>query len=221
MKAKQQPQREAVLSAFEKTVLPHRDELLGSAIKLTRNVRDAEDLLQETLLKSFVHFHRFQQGTNARAWLFRIMTNTFINQYRRKVREREILENNDAPREIMVHPKPKAGTFNPEWRLRDRQLGEDIRKSLAGLPDVFRAVVVLADLEGFSYKDVADILDCPVGTVMSRLFRGRRLLRTQLEQYAHEQGIFRAAPARSARSSRKRRPKSGAWPADKPGRATA
>lgn len=187
----QQQQTNAQLSpaerraAFERTAMPYRGELLGSAIKLTRDPRDAEDLVQETLLKAFTFFDRFEAGTNCRAWLYRIMTNTFINLYRRRIKETEIFgaEQADVVCECS-HGEASRDGFgeNPERILSDRQIDRDVRRAVRSLPPSFRFVLVLADLQDFAYKDIAEILDIPVGTVMSRLYRGRRLLRSQLER---------------------------------------
>jgi RNA polymerase sigma-70 factor, ECF subfamily len=175
---------------FESVALPHRDELLGSAMKMTRDEAEAEDLVQETLLRAFTFFGRFEQGTNCRAWLFRILTNTFINRYRRKVKEHEVLAND----EFLEGSGPSFGVVSrqpmetPEAALSVRQINGEIYQALMAIPEVFRFVVVLADLQGFSYRDVSIILDCPVGTVMSRLYRGRRMLRTRLKGFvAREQ----------------------------------
>ena len=191
-------------ATFEATAMPHRAELLGSAMKLTRNARDAEDLVQETFLKAYTFFDRFEEGTNCRAWLYRIMTNTFINQYRRRVKESEILgaDNASTVRSQSHGQSSQKAHTDPERLLSSRQLSQDIRKALLNLPETFRNVVLLADLQGFSYKDIAYVVDCPVGTVMSRLFRGRRLMRDQLWRLAREEGIVRDLKKNSRRSIR-------------------
>jgi len=180
--------------AFGLAAMPHRSELLGSAMKLTRNPRDAEDLVQETMLKAYTFFDRFEAGTNCRAWLYRIMTNTFINQYRRRIKEAQILgsDNADTVR-VQSHGQGHESHSDPEFTLASRQISAEVKRALMNLPETFRFVVVLADLQGFSYKDIAYMVDCPVGTVMSRLFRGRRLMRDQLTAIAVDDGILRAA----------------------------
>ncbi len=181
------------LREFEETALVYADELYATALRLTKNERDAEDLLQDTFLKAFTFFHRFEKNTNCRAWLFKILTNTFINTYRRKTKEREILGADDLrPVEENLISRERARIhYNPEIGLFRKLISEDIRKALESLPIEFRMVVVLADLQEFSYKDIAYILGCPVGTVMSRLFRGRKLMRKQLADFAYRQGVIR------------------------------
>jgi RNA polymerase sigma-70 factor (ECF subfamily) len=181
------------LSDFESSALVHTDELYATALRLTKNERDAEDLVQETYLKAFTFFHRYEKNTNCRAWLFKILTNTFINNYRRKVKEREILGADDLrPVEQNLFSRERAQfNLNPERGLVQRAFSEEVRKALEGIPIEFRMVVVLADLQQFSYKEIAYILECPVGTVMSRLFRGRKLMRKQLASYAYAEGIIR------------------------------
>lgn len=177
-------------NAFAAAALPHRDELYGSAIKMTRNEAEAEDLVQETMLRAFTFFDRFEEGTNCRAWLFRILTNTFINKYRRKTKESEILANADFLQLQGGGFGASAKSVTPESSLLEREISDDVRKAVLAIPEVFRFVVVLADLQGFSYKDVAHILGCPVGTVMSRLYRGRRMLRQRLTKAAARQNII-------------------------------
>jgi RNA polymerase sigma-70 factor (ECF subfamily) len=183
----------AVVVEFEETALVFSEELYATALRLTKNEKDAEDLLQDTFLKAFTFFHRFEKNTNCRAWLFKILTNTFINNYRRKSKEREILGADDLrPVEDKLFDRDRAAfLFNPERRLMSRIVSHDVRQALLSLPVEFRMVVLLADLQEFPYKDIAAILDCPVGTVMSRLFRGRKLMRKQLAEFAHKEGVIR------------------------------
>lgn len=187
------PTHSEALREFEQTALVHADELYATALRLTKNERDAEDLLQETFLKAFTFFHRFEKNTNCRAWLFKILTNTFINNYRRRVKEREILGADDLRPVIEnLFSTDKVGfSPNPERGLIRKLFSEDVRIALKNIPIEFRMVVVLADLQNFSYKEIATILDCPVGTVMSRLFRGRKLMRKQLAHFAYHEGIIR------------------------------
>lgn len=181
------------LKEFQEIALVHADELYATALRLTKNERDAEDLLQDTFLKAFTFFHRFQKDTNCRAWLFKILTNTFINSYRRKTKEREILGADDLrPVEDKLYDTARIKLrSDPERGLWHKIISRDVRTALEELPLEFRMVVVLADLQGFPYKDIATILGCPVGTVMSRLFRGRKLMRSVLAEYAHSEGIIR------------------------------
>ena len=187
------------VEAFEAVAMPHREELFGSAIKLTRDEAEAEDLVQETLLRAYAFFDRFEEGTNCRAWLFRILTNTFINRYRRRVKENEIVSDEEF---IDVRGRgfgavPQHHRSTPEQDLSVRQISTEVRVALMAIPEIFRFVVVLADLQSFSYKDIAYILDCPVGTVMSRLYRGRRMLRQRLTKIAHCEGIVRPSLKKS------------------------
>jgi RNA polymerase sigma-70 factor (ECF subfamily) len=162
---------------------------------MTRDDRDAEDLVQETLLKAYRFFHRYKPGTNCKAWLFRIMTNTHINRTRGKVREFTLLEEVDHDTVDMI-PKSDASAFyqNPEQGYLHSLVHEEVRNALEALPEDFRTPVILADLQDFSYKEIAEILECPIGTVMSRLHRGRKLLQKKLRSYAVERGILKASP---------------------------
>ncbi len=173
-------------SEFEELTLPHLDALYNTALRLTRSESEAEDLIQETFLKAFRFFHRFQAGTHIKAWLFKIMTNTFINQYRKQQRDREIVEDWDWEH-IM---KSDADYRDNEKQILDRFVSDQVMGALQQIPVDFRTIVLLADLEDFSYKEIAEIVECPIGTVMSRLYRGRRLLRKLLREYALEHGYI-------------------------------
>ena len=202
--------RQVDLSEFEETALVYTEELFATALRLTKNEKDAEDLIQDTYLKAFMFFHRFEKNTNCRAWLFKILTNTFINTYRRKAKEREILGADDLRpvQEKLFNKERAAFIYNPERTLMGKLVSDDVRKALTNLSIEFRMVVVLADLQEFSYKDIAYILDCPVGTVMSRLFRGRKLMRKQLAEFAHQEGVIRnPIPYLSDATNRTRIPK--------------
>jgi RNA polymerase sigma-70 factor (ECF subfamily) len=177
---------------FETLALSHLDPLYSAALRLTKNERDAEDLVQDTCMRAFRFFDKFERGTNMKAWLFKILTNTFINRYRRKVKERNVVEGSerDAVHERFISRDATDFAANPEQYLFDRLLSDDVLRAIDGLPIDFRLVVILADLQEFSYKEIAEILDCPVGTVMSRLFRGRKLLQKTLREYALGQGVL-------------------------------
>ncbi len=171
---------------FEEMVAQHLDSLYAAALRLTRNREDAEDLLQETLLKAWRSFHTFEEGTNARAWLFRILMNAHIDRYRKATREPEVSDVEDVG-EFYLYTKVQESeqlreVGDPE-KLLEGIMEQEVREALESLPEYFRSVVILADLQGFSYKEIADILGIPVGTVMSRLFRGRRLLQKKLWDY--------------------------------------
>src|SRR3954471_17497880 len=176
---------------FEREALPHTQALYSAAVRLTRNERDAEDLVQDSLLRAYRFFDSFEPGTNCKAWLFRIMTNVFCNRYREREREHEILteaKSSDANLEQFF-----AGVEdgrNVESALLGKLVSEDVERALADVPDDFRIAVILADLEDFSYKEIAEIMECPAGTVMSRLYRGRKILQQLLYKYAVEQGII-------------------------------
>ena len=177
---------------FEELALKHLDPLYSAALRLTKNDRDAEDLVQDTFLRAYRFFDKFERGTNMKAWLFKILTNTFINRYRRSVKERNIVEGSerDAVHERFVSREAAEYAANPEQFFFDRLLSDDVLKAVDSLPIDFRLVVILADLQEFSYREVAEILDVPVGTVMSRLYRGRRLLQKALASYAVVSGVI-------------------------------
>lgn len=177
---------------FEEVALEHMDALYGAALRLTRSPKDAEDLVQDTYLKAFRFFDSFEKGTNLKAWLFKIQTNTFINRYRRKVKEREVAET--PPEEVVldrfVSSEQVRAVQDPEGEFFGRLLSDEVVEALDQVPVDFRMVVILADIQGFSYKEIAEIVGCPVGTVMSRLFRGRRILQKHLYEYAIREGII-------------------------------
>ena len=191
--------RRPVETDFEQEALPHLPALHSAALRMTRNEKDAEDLVQDTLLRAYRFFDTFQAGTNCKAWLFRILTNVFCNRYREREREHVVLseaESSTANLEQFVGG-PTDGR-DVETAMLGRMLSADVEKALAAVPSDFRMAVILADLEDFSYKEIAEIMDCPAGTVMSRLFRGRKILQGLLHDYAVEQGIIQPAAAEAA-----------------------
>jgi len=177
---------------FSQTTLVFLNDLYRAALRLTRNERDAEDLVQDTYLKAFRNFHRFEQGTNCRAWMLRIQTNTFINQYRRRIKEREILtrEKHGALGSQFFSRENHQRRSDPERKCISEGLSDDVVQALDGLPEVFRAVIILADVESHSYQEIAEIMGTPLGTVMSRLFRARKILQKKLANFALKEGIL-------------------------------
>jgi RNA polymerase sigma-70 factor (ECF subfamily) len=179
---------------FEREAMPHRDQLYATALRLTRNPADAEDLVQETWLRALGAWDRYLPGSNCKAWLLRILTNSFINRYRRRRRRRHA--ENDARTDTLrgLYGSDSDSTAPPQLQLVDDQLGDEVSAALDGIGDDYRRVVELADLQGCRYKDIANDLGVPMGTVMSRLFRARRRLEEQLRDYAaNDYGIVRAA----------------------------
>ena len=185
---------------FERDAMQYLDQLYGAAMRMTRNPQDAEDLVQETYMKAFAAFDSFTDGTNLKAWLFRILTNTYINIYRKKQRQPYQSGSDDLTdwqlHEVESHDS--RGLRSAEAEALDRLADVDVVEALAKVPEDFRMAVYLADVEGFSYKEIAEIMDTPVGTVMSRLHRGRKLLRELLEDYAIERGLIPAPVAAEA-----------------------
>jgi RNA polymerase sigma-70 factor, ECF subfamily len=175
---------------FEREAIPLLSELYGGALRLTRNPSDAEDLLQETFLRAYRGFASFKEGTNLRAWLYRIMTNAFINIYRKRQREPQTVSDSDVEEWYLYDKLGADGAeASAEAQVLDSLPDEDVQEALAGLPDQFRLAVLLADVEGFSYKEIAEILDVPIGTVMSRLHRGRRALERRLWDVMRDRGL--------------------------------
>ena len=189
-------------SEFERQALAHLDALYGAAYRLTRNARDAEDLVQDSLLRAYRFWDSFQQDSNCKAWLLRIVTNTFINEYTRRKRSREVLDAANAEQQATDGVLVQASANDkqaPDRLLLEQSVSDDVQRALEQLPDDFRTAVVLCDMQGLSYKEIADIMECPVGTVMSRLFRGRKLLAGALRGFAVAEGYVKeskeSAPA--------------------------
>ncbi len=192
------PAAEPRMWDFSSTDLPYRSQLLKSALRMTRSREDAEDLVQETYLKAFRYYGRFAEGTNFKAWLFKIMKNTFINSYR-KAKVQPARVNFDDVREgfeeSLLDGQPAWAT-EPEEGAAGAELDFEVREALRSLPHDYKMVVLLADLEGFAYKEIADILAVPVGTVMSRLYRGRRMLERALLSFGRRYNYLAAPPAK-------------------------
>jgi RNA polymerase sigma-70 factor (ECF subfamily) len=175
----------------------HMDILFGAALRLTKNPRDAEDLVQDTYARAFRFEERYEPGTNLRAWLFRILYNTFVNRYRRRNRERELhgeLERHEL-QDAIVSDQALYALAHPEEDYLSRLVSAEVLTALESLPEEYRTVVMFADVYEMSYKEIAEIVGCPVGTVMSRLFRGRQRLKQLLFDYAVDQGIIKADAA--------------------------
>ncbi len=184
--------REELDRRFELEAIPLLEDMYGAAMRLTRNPADAQDLLQETYLRAYRGFAGFEEGTNLKAWLHRILTNTYINLYRKRQREPKTVSD-DEVEEWYLYSKLRESDLEPsaEAQVIERLPDEDVQAALASLPDVFRMAVILADIEGFSYKEIAAILDVPIGTVMSRLHRGRRALERALWDIVRERRVVR------------------------------
>ncbi len=173
-------------------MLPLLPNLYGAALRLTRNPQDAEDLVQEAYLRAYRGFAGFQEGTNLRAWMYRILTNTFINAYRKKQREPVTVQDDDIEDWYLFDRLGEAGVgASAESEVLEKLPDEDVQRALEALPESFRMAVLLADVEGFSYKEIAEILEIPIGTVMSRLHRGRKALQKALWDTVRERGLVR------------------------------
>src|SRR5256886_14169319 len=179
--------------------MEHMPSLYTAALRMTRNPADAEDLVQETYLKAYRSFDSFQEGTNLKAWLYKILTNTFINSYRARRRRPEQTELDDVE-DLYLYRRlggleAVAAGRSAEEEVMDLFTDADVKDAMESLPEQFRMAVLLADVEGFSYKDIADIMDAPIGTVMSRLHRGRKQLQERLWEFGRERGLIPTTPA--------------------------
>lgn len=192
---------------FQEEALPLLDSLYAAALRMTRNPSDAEDLVQEAMMRAYRAFNRFEPGTNLKAWLFRILTNAYINIYRKKQREpmkvsQDEVEEFDLYRELKDHDPEWSVT--PETIVLDGLVDTDIVQAIDDLPEQFRLAVVLSDVEGFSYAEMAEIMDVPMGTVMSRLHRGRKALQKRLWELAQDRGIVKGPRSDTSRSADKK-----------------
>jgi RNA polymerase sigma-70 factor, ECF subfamily len=182
---------------FTELAMPHMQALYTAALRMTRNPADAEDLVQETFLKAYRSFDRYEDGTNIRAWLYKILTNTFINSYRAAKRRPEKADVEDVEDLYMYRrlgDLPSSGTGrSAEDEVLSHITDDEVKQAIESLPETFRIAVLLADVEGFSYKEIADITDVPIGTVMSRIHRGRKALQKALMNFAEERGLVGSA----------------------------
>ena len=182
---------------FTHDAMQHAPQLFSTAMRMTRNRSDAEDLVQETFIKAWRSFATYQQGTNLRAWLFRIMTNTYINKYNAQQRKPTETELDDVEELFLYKRLGAVDQSQLSQSTEDQMLSlftdDEVKKALEELPEQFRIPVLMSDVEGFSYKEIAEILEIPLGTVMSRLHRGRKAMQKMLYEYAKERGLFNEA----------------------------
>jgi RNA polymerase sigma-70 factor (ECF subfamily) len=176
---------------FEAEALPHMDVLYNFALRTTGNQDDAHDLLQETYLKAYRFWDKYEKGTNIRAWLFRIMKNSYINRYRKETKEPDKVDYEDIENFYNTIRAESTDPNDLQKQLYGNLLGDEVTKALQGLPDDFRTVVILCDIEGMTYEEIAEFVECPIGTVRSRLHRGRKLLQAELFEYAKKQGMIK------------------------------
>lgn len=174
---------------FEQEALPHIDALYNFALRMTGSPDDADDLVQETMLKAFRFFDKFEKGTNCKAWLFRILKNSFINDYRKQSKEPDKVDYDDIQNFYETIKSTDIKTQHYEEDAFSKLLDDDISSAITELPEDFRTVIILSDIEGFTYEEIADFVDCPIGTVRSRLHRARKMLYAKLYDYAKEKGF--------------------------------
>ncbi|QQS37317.1 MAG: sigma-70 family RNA polymerase sigma factor [Ignavibacteriales bacterium] len=175
---------------FEREAIPHMDALYNFALRMTGDSDDADDLVQETYLKAFRFYDKFEKGTNCKAWLFRILRNTYINKYRKTKNEPDKVDYDEIENFYENIKTPTANDSHLEKDIYDKLLDDELSNAIASLPEDFRTVIILCDIEGFSYEEIADFVDVPVGTVRSRLHRARKMMFTKLHKYAVERGYI-------------------------------
>ncbi len=173
---------------FEEEIIPHLDAMYNFALRLTSDPNDAEDLVQDTIVKAFRFFSSYEKGTNAKAWLFRILKNSYINNYRKQSKQPNQVDYDEVSSFYETIRADRTDTSDLEDRMFRDLIDDDISRALERLPEDFRTVVLLCDVEGFTYEEIANMLDVPIGTIRSRLHRGRNLLKAQLIEYAEQRG---------------------------------
>lgn len=175
---------------FSEEILPHLDILYNFALRLTTDPIDAEDLVQDTIVKAFRFFNSYEKGTNAKAWLYRILKNSYINNYRRKSKRPQEVDFDEVAPFYETIRAERTNSSDLEQKMFDELMDDDITTALNSLPEDFRTVVMLCDVDGFTYEEIANMLDVPIGTIRSRLHRGRNLLKAQLMDYARTRGYM-------------------------------
>lgn len=183
-----QVQKTAKQVEFEREALPHMNLLYNYGLRMTGNPADADDLVQETYLKAFRFWDKYEKGTNIKAWLFRIMKNSYINRYRKESKEPDTVDYDEVKNFYNTIKHESANTNDLEERIYGNLLADEVAKGLESLPDDFRTVVILCDIEGLTYEEIAEFVEIPIGTVRSRLHRGRKMLRGKLFDYARKRG---------------------------------
>lgn len=174
---------------FNEEIIPHLDALYNFALRLTSDPNEAEDLVQDTVVKAYRFFSSYEKGTNAKAWLFRILKNSYINNYRKKSKKPQQVDYDEVSTFYETVRAERTNTSDLEDKMYRELMDDDITGALEQLPEDFRTVVLLCDVEGFTYEEIANMLDVPIGTIRSRLHRGRNLLKAQLMQYAQQRGF--------------------------------
>ena len=173
---------------FQEEIIPHLDAMYTFALRLTSDPNDAEDLVQDTIVKAYRFFSSYEKGTNAKAWLFRILKNSYINNYRKKSKQPSQVDYDEVSSFYETIRADRTDTSDLEDRMFRELIDDDISNALEQLPEDFRTVVLLCDVEGFTYEEIANMLDVPIGTIRSRLHRGRNLLKAELMEYAEDRG---------------------------------
>jgi RNA polymerase sigma-70 factor (ECF subfamily) len=176
---------------FETEAFPHKDILFNFALRTTGDKDDAHDLLQETFMKAFRFWDKYEKGTNIRAWLFRIMKNSYINRYRKETREPGMVDYDDVENFYDSIRDDSTDSNDLQKRMYSNMLSDEVTEALQSLPEDFRTVVILCDIEGLMYDEISEFLNCPIGTVRSRLHRGRKILEEKLYDYAKERGLVK------------------------------